>query len=281
MRPACGDHEVGPRHRALDEVHPLLGTPHVRRVLARAEEAAADLSDRAVGGDLPSRRGGHRLVEQLHALGHPARRDVALAEQRERVELEVRVAEAARDGQRGDGALLTVGGACREHGAVENQPPVRRALVHALEQAPGALHPSAGDRVVAVVGAVEEREPASGVSGLDGVGGLAVRGERALLQLDRTVVLPQEVRGLAEAVERLGALGLAERLLEAGPCCLPVGGSQRLPALAQERVRVRDRHGDMISARSSSASARTAARGPPRSGGRRCARSRSTSTGRA
>ena len=64
------------------------------------------------------------------------------------------------------------------------------------------------------------------------------------------VVLPQEVRGLAEAVERLGALGLAERLLEAGPCCLPVGGSQRLPALAQERVRVRGRHGDMISARS-------------------------------
>jgi hypothetical protein len=223
--PARRHHEVRPRHSALDDVHPLLGAAHVGRVLACTEEAAADLADGAVRGHLPTGGGGHRLVEELHSLRDAAARHLALAQQRERTELEVGIAESLRDRQGRQRALLTLGGALREHGAVQDEPPVARALRHAVEEALRAAHPAARDGEVPVIGAVKEREPARRVRRLHRIARMPVRGEGALLQRDGAVVLPEEVRRLAEAVERLGALDAVERLLEAGPCGLPVGGS--------------------------------------------------------
>ena len=68
------------------------------------------------------------------------------------------------------------------------------ALLHALQQALGSRDPAARDGEVAVERAVEERQPARDVGGVDGIAGVAVGGERLLLQLDRSVVLALEVQ---------------------------------------------------------------------------------------
>jgi hypothetical protein len=80
---------------------------------------------------------------------------------------------------------------------------------------------------------VQERQPAREIGSLDRHAAAPVGGERALLQLDGAFVLALEVQGLAEAIERLGALA---RLLEAGTCALPVAGRERFATAPQEVV---------------------------------------------
>ncbi|HWH24035.1 MAG TPA: hypothetical protein VNW68_03970 [Candidatus Limnocylindria bacterium] len=77
---------------------------------------------------------------------------------------------------------------------------------------------------------VQEPHPARKLRRLCMPAQVPVRRERALLELDRAVILALEVQGLAQAVEELGALAKLKRLLETRPRRRPIGRGKRLPA---------------------------------------------------
>jgi hypothetical protein len=79
---------------------------------------------------------------------------------------------------------------------------------------------------------VQEPQPARELRRLHVLAEAPVRRERALLELDRAVVLALKVEGLAQAVEDLGAVTELAGLLETGARGLPVGRGKRFPASA-------------------------------------------------
>jgi hypothetical protein len=229
-------HEVAPGDVVGGCGHPLLRACDIGRTLACAEQPAVDLAHGRDAGDLPTRDRGHRLVEQRHPLGNAPGVHVRVAQQGERAELQVCVAEAPRDRERFLREPLAFPRVARPGRAVERQPAVRGALLHPLEEARGSRHPPVGGGHVAVDGTVQEREPARQLCGLHAPAAAPVCGERALLELDRPVVLALEVRRPAQAVEGLGGLVELERPLEARARPLPVGCGERLPTGLEEVV---------------------------------------------
>jgi len=163
VRLAGGSDEVLPNDVTICQPQPLLGPPDVARVLTGAQQPAIDLSHGAVAGDLARRHRGHRLVEQLHAFTHAPRRNMGLAKQSQRLELEISVTEPPGDGERRSGAFLALGGVARERSPVQDQPAVGGALLDRFQNALGSAHPSARDREVAVKRAVEEGKAAGGI----------------------------------------------------------------------------------------------------------------------
>ena len=184
--------------------------------------------------DPPGGDRGHRLIEHAHAFRDATAHDESLTEKRERLDLEVHVTEAARNRQRRDGQLLALGRVTRERSVQERQPAVRRTLLDPLEHARGALLPAQADAEVAVVGDVHERQPDRVVRRGRELPGARIQLERPLLQLDRAVVLAIDHRDLAQPGQRLGTLPLLEHTLKTDPRPVPVGGGNRLIALAEQ-----------------------------------------------
>jgi hypothetical protein len=117
------------------------------------------------------------------------------------------------------------------------------ALLRAFERALRALLPAQPGAEVARVGHVHERQPLRAVRRAAGPPARAVELERALLELDRALVLALEHGDLAEAGERVGVLAAFEDALEARPRGLQVGRGQGGVAVAQQLVERRRRHG--------------------------------------
>jgi hypothetical protein len=227
VRATGGTHEQGPGDVVVDPRHPLLGTPQIDRVLAGAQQPAVDLADRPVPDDLATGDGRHRLVEHSHALLHATGRDVRLAEQGERIELEVRVAEPPGDAQRRRGDLLALDEIARERRPDERQPAVCGAFLHPFQRALRPPHPTARNGEVAMTGPVQECQPTCRRACLQRLALLAIGGKRALLELDRGVVLAQEVRGVAETVQHVARLVELARLLKTGARRLEVRRRER------------------------------------------------------
>ena len=72
--------------------------------------------------------------------------------------------------------------------------------------------------------------------------GALVQLERPLLELDRPLVLAFDHRDLAQPRQRLRALTLLEDALEARPRPLPISGSDRILALAEQARPRRNLH---------------------------------------
>ena len=66
---------------------PVRRATHIKRRLARTEEAAVDLAEGEVVADAAGGDRGHRLVEHAHAFRDTPADDERLAEQRERLDL--------------------------------------------------------------------------------------------------------------------------------------------------------------------------------------------------
>jgi hypothetical protein len=116
VRSTGGRDEVLPGDELTHHRHPLLGAAGVGGVLAGAQQPAVDLADGTVAHDLARGYGGHRPVEQRHPLSHAPGGDVDVAEQGERVELEVGVTEPPGDRER-RGASRSRSDASSVHGA--------------------------------------------------------------------------------------------------------------------------------------------------------------------
>ena len=97
VEPAGRGHEVAPGDVVGCHRHPLFRTSDVGRALASAQQPAIDLAHGGDAHDLAARDRSHRLVEQRHPLSDAPGVHVRVAQQRERAELEVRVAEAPSD----------------------------------------------------------------------------------------------------------------------------------------------------------------------------------------
>ena len=136
--------EVAPSTEPAGHRNPLLRAGHVARRLACAEQAAIDVADGNHAHNLARGDRCHRLVEELHSFADATGGHVRLAEQRERVVLEIHVTEAPRDRQRHRGELMALFGIIGERGTVEHEPAVAGTLLHVLEQRCGAsIHPLA------------------------------------------------------------------------------------------------------------------------------------------
>jgi hypothetical protein len=217
VHPAGGPDEGAPGREARGGRHPLLRSLDVGGTLAGPEQPAVDLCRGVDAAHLARRHGRHGLVEQRHPVLHPALDDERMTAKRLRGELQLTIGEAAGDRPGLQRAPLALLGVLDPGRAVQRQPAVLDPLLDALEQPRGARHPAIGRRSVPAHSPVQEREPARDVGRLGAQAGAVVGDERALRELDRLV----------------GRAG-GERLLEARPRGVPVGGVQRLPAATDE-----------------------------------------------
>jgi hypothetical protein len=152
---------------------------------------------------------------------------VRLAEEGERLDLEVHIAEAASDRPRRHRQLLAFSRVAREGRLGEREPAVRGTLVGVGEHARRTFLPAESHAEVPLVGGIQERQPDRAVRSTRDLAGRLVQVERALPELDRTLVLALDHRDLAQLGERVGTIAFLERTLETRSRRGPVRGSDR------------------------------------------------------
>jgi hypothetical protein len=207
VHPAHRRHEdiAGALDEPVDHRHPLLRSQHVARVLARAQHAAVDVAGGDDAGHLAAGHGRHRRVDHRHAGVDAPGVDTGLAEQRQRAELEIHVAEAPPDVQCSRGKLLALRRIRDERRLIEREPPVLRSLVEILEQRAGAREPALRGSPVAVYGAVQECQPARLIGCLQRTLPLEAQRERALARRERSLEIAAPLKCLRVRVERVDA----------------------------------------------------------------------------